>query len=350
MTKHTILFLAANPAGTDRRTLDEECAAIERELRMSSGRDDFDFRSKWAVSVDELMRHLNELQPIIVHFSGHGTAAGPAVAGSPGDGKSAPGAGIFLHDGHGSQYVSERALGKMIASAAPSTRVVVLNACYSATIAESLRHTVGCVVGMDDTLGDAAARSFAVAFYRALGHRRSVGNAVDQAIATLDAKQYPGARPLCKTRDGLLADQVVLPALGDEAPAQAQPAASQAGAGSAAASQPGRPGATSATPEPSLPTAAGQPHRQTKEAGITGDALLAPLSGLLPSQFAEVVFRAKVPAQHIHGDSAPQVTRAIDVIRYFEQDDRLDQLARILEGVATGHAAGGGRSGEKRPS
>jgi hypothetical protein len=347
MTKHTILFLAANPVGTDRRALDEECAEIERELRMSSGRDDFDFRSKWAVSVDELMRHLNELQPTILHFSGHGTAAGPGTAGSPGD---MPGAGIFLHDGHGSQYVTERALAKMIASAAPSTRVVVLNACYSATIAESLCHTVGCVVGMDDTLGDAAARSFAVAFYRALGHRRSVGNAVDQAIATLDAKQHPGARPLCKTRDGLRPDQVVLPALDGEAPAQAQPAASQAGAGSATTSQPGRPGVTSAPPEPSRPTVTGQPHPQMTEAGITADDLLAPLSRLLPSQFAELLFRAKVPAQHIHGETAPQVTRAIDVIRYFEQDGRLDQLARILEGVATGHAAGGRRSGAKGPS
>lgn len=71
--KHTILYVAANPLDTDRLALDEECAAIERELRMTSGRDDFDFRSKWAVSVDELMRHLNELQPTVLHFSGHGS-------------------------------------------------------------------------------------------------------------------------------------------------------------------------------------------------------------------------------------------------------------------------------------
>ncbi|HEX7842267.1 MAG TPA: hypothetical protein VF469_32570 [Kofleriaceae bacterium] len=71
--RHTILYVAANPLDTNRLALDEECAAIERELRMASGRDDFDFRSRWAVSVDELMRHLNELQPTILHFSGHGS-------------------------------------------------------------------------------------------------------------------------------------------------------------------------------------------------------------------------------------------------------------------------------------
>jgi hypothetical protein len=34
--KHMILFLAANPLGTDRLALDEECAAIERELLFRS--------------------------------------------------------------------------------------------------------------------------------------------------------------------------------------------------------------------------------------------------------------------------------------------------------------------------
>ena len=29
-------------------------------------RDDFDFRSKWAVTVDEMMRHLVELKPTVI--------------------------------------------------------------------------------------------------------------------------------------------------------------------------------------------------------------------------------------------------------------------------------------------
>src|SRR5215468_6561475 len=82
MKKHVILFAAANPSSTSRLALDDECTAIERELRMTPGRDDFDFRSKWAVSVDELMRNLNELQPTILHFSGHAStgATGPSAA------------------------------------------------------------------------------------------------------------------------------------------------------------------------------------------------------------------------------------------------------------------------------
>ena len=67
---------------------------------------------------------------------------------------------------------------------------------------------------MRGAIGDDAARSFAVGFYRALGHRRSVGNAVEQAVATLAAKCLPDEQlPICRTRDGLDAALVTLPQL-----------------------------------------------------------------------------------------------------------------------------------------
>lgn len=191
-SRHIILFLAANPSDSTHLALNAECAAIEHELRMTLGRDDFEFRSKWAVNIDDMMRHLNECQPTIVHFSGHGRA------------------GIQLQDE--CQCVNAHALAQMIASAAPSTRVVVLNACFSDVVAESLRNLVDCVVGMNGAISDDAARSFAVGFYRALGNWRSVGNAIAQAIATLAAKRLPDEHiPVCRTRDGVNADQLFLP-------------------------------------------------------------------------------------------------------------------------------------------
>ena len=48
--RHRVLFLAADPRDTTRLAQDEECAAIEHELRLTLGRDEFEFRSKWAVS------------------------------------------------------------------------------------------------------------------------------------------------------------------------------------------------------------------------------------------------------------------------------------------------------------
>lgn len=223
--RHVILFLASNPGGTTRLALDEECAAIERELQIAPSRD-FDFRSKWAVSVDEVMRCFNELQPTIIHFSGHGgggaghgdshtqaplrdsardivPAAGPGSCPGPG-----PGPGIYLQDA----YVSGRALAQMIAVAAPSARLVVLNACFSDEVARSLHRVVDCVVGMRGAVGDDAARWFSVGFYRALGNCRSVGNAVEQAVASLAARQLPDEHlPVCRPRNGICANQLFLP-------------------------------------------------------------------------------------------------------------------------------------------
>jgi formylglycine-generating enzyme required for sulfatase activity len=224
MPRSVILFLAANPAGTSSLALDQECAAIERELKLTPGRDDFEFRSKWAVTVDELMRHLLDLQPTILHFSGHGSAQG-TLPGQRHEGMR--GTRHVSCDGHASgllvvgddgqpQPVTPAALTKMIQAAASTVRLAVLNACYADAQAEALREVVGCAIGMKGTISDDAARSFAVGFYRALGHRRPVGNAYAQARATLEGKSLDGqAEPRCLVRAGVDVDTLVL---GGDAP------------------------------------------------------------------------------------------------------------------------------------
>jgi hypothetical protein len=195
MKKNVILFLSANPRSSNPLCLAEECAEIQRELKMTPHRDDFQFESRWAVGIDELMRHLNELVPTVIHFSGHGDQGR-----------------LLLQDEQGHpQSVSGRALALMIDAAGRDARVVVLNACYSTAQAEVLRTKVDCVVGMDGAIGDDAARAFAIRFYGALGSRRSIGNAVDQGVAALAAKQLPDeVLPRCVTREGVDKYQVVL--------------------------------------------------------------------------------------------------------------------------------------------
>lgn len=114
-------------------------------------------------------------------------------------------------DGAVSFRGAPRALAMLIRSAVPLARVVVLNACYSDSQADELRAAVDCVVGMVGAVRDDHARSFAVGFYRALGNRRSVGNAMEHAAATLAAKQLPREYlPRVRTRDGVDANRVVL--------------------------------------------------------------------------------------------------------------------------------------------
>jgi hypothetical protein len=224
---HVILFVGANPMGSGGLRLDEECAAIERELSMTEGRDDYLFLSKWANTTDDLMRHLNQLRPSVIHFSGHGSGSDSQHRGSDlrdlHDGCVPPDDGLYVQDAHGRpQCLHARGLRRMVEAAAASVRVVVLNACYSSAHADELRHVVDCVVGMKGAISATTARSFAVAFYRALGNRRSVGNAVEQARAVFAAGQLPEEQlPCCTTRGGLDAAQIFLSESGTPAPGRA---------------------------------------------------------------------------------------------------------------------------------
>jgi hypothetical protein len=195
-----IVFFAADPSATSRFALDEECAAVERELRMTACRDAFEFRTRWAVDVDDIQRSLNELQPTIIHFSGHGAHNHPSEAS------------VVVRGVDGRPHrLTGSALAGLIHTAACGTRLVVLNACDTAAMADPLCRVVDGVVGMAGAIEDPAARAFAVSLYRALGYMRSVGNAVAQGVAALTAFGYCDARmPVCVTRPGLAPGDLVL--------------------------------------------------------------------------------------------------------------------------------------------
>src|SRR5262245_40151307 len=72
--KHVILFLAANPRGTNVLALDREARAIHHELKRSGYRDRLEFVTRWAAEPLDLLRELRDLKPTVVHFSGHGAA------------------------------------------------------------------------------------------------------------------------------------------------------------------------------------------------------------------------------------------------------------------------------------
>jgi hypothetical protein len=195
-----ILFLAAK--GANQSTHTKEYAAIERELQMAPHGGDFDLRSKWALTSDDIARYLLELDPTIIHLRG------ARIESMGGDPDTSPGmapvgdSGIWLRDERGGmRFVTGRALKMMVTTTAPSARLVVLTACYSDDHATQLCQVVECVVGMVRDHAHAAL-SFAVAFYRMLGHGKSVGEALAHAVAMLAVEGVPDeCVPRCRTRD-----------------------------------------------------------------------------------------------------------------------------------------------------
>lgn len=168
-TRPCILFLAANPSGTTQLALDAEARDIQMKLD-ATPLHGIEATTRWAVTPDDLLQHLNMLRPTILHFSGHGTGV----------------SGICLHDEKGGcTVVSSSALTRLFAALRGNIRVVVLNACHSSEQGQAIAQVIDAVIGMDDTIGDEAARRFAAAFYRALGHGCSVRNAFDQGVAAI---------------------------------------------------------------------------------------------------------------------------------------------------------------------
>lgn len=72
--------------------------------------------------------------------------------------------------------------------------------------------------------------------------------------------------------------------------------------------------------------ASSPPNEETR---MTPTELLSRLSKLLPSQFEQVLYLARIPHEHLPAATAAQGLRAVDLMRYVEQRNQLDQLAQM---------------------
>jgi hypothetical protein len=166
-----ILFLAANPSNTTLLMLDEEIRSIDKSLRLTEFRDDFNINQQWAVRASDLQEALLRFKPDIVHFSGHGSSASEIILNNR-DGQSHP--------------ISSRALSRLFSILRDNIKCVVLNACYSASQAAAIAEQIDCVIGMSKTIGDDSAISFATAFYQALGYGKDIQTAFDAGCVEID--------------------------------------------------------------------------------------------------------------------------------------------------------------------
>lgn len=225
MKKHTILFLAANPSGTDRLALDREAHAIQVELDRSGWRDHFQFVTCWATEPVDLLRELRRTRPTVVHFSGHGDRGpgseqpcSPAltrdiVVDGLGSGDDAGGSySLVFQSADGTpRRVSAAALRDAFGAAGTSVRLVVLNACYSEAAAVTLLAHVDCVVGIAGAIRDDVARSFAIGFYGGLGEGESIAAAHLGGCAAIGLEGFAdGDRAHFKVRQGTDASTLTL--------------------------------------------------------------------------------------------------------------------------------------------
>ena len=173
--KKKILILSANPKNTARLRLDEEVREIEEGLRRSKYRDQFEIKSKWAVTFRDIRRAMLDHEPDIVHFCGHGKKGG-----------------LMIEDESGNAIlINTDMLAGFFKLFADKVECILLNACYSELQAKAIRQHIDSVYGLDRAIKRKTAIEFAVAFYDALGAGKTFDVAYKFAVNAIHMHNVP---------------------------------------------------------------------------------------------------------------------------------------------------------------
>lgn len=194
--KIIVLFFATNPHDTNRLRLDEEVRSIQEMIRKSEYRDSIIFESRWAVRPLDILQAINELNPDVVHFSGHGAATGDLV----------------LENADGTaKMVTKEAITQTIMTSSDKIHLLFFNACFSFEQAQFVTEYVDAAIGMTTSIGDKAAVAFAAQFYSSLGFGFTVQKAFEQAKGVL-MLESPDEQdtPALYLKDGIDADSLYI--------------------------------------------------------------------------------------------------------------------------------------------
>lgn len=172
----SILFLAADPTDASRLRLGEEVREIQEKLRLSRLRDRFALHQRMSVRPMDISQALLDVNPQIVHFSGHGTSAGA----------------LYVENRLGQIHpIQPEALAALFEMFAGEVKCVILNACYSEKQAKAIARHIPYVIGMSQAIGDKAAIAFSVGFYQALGAGRSIEEAYKLGCVQVRLENIP---------------------------------------------------------------------------------------------------------------------------------------------------------------
>lgn len=176
MDSIAILFMAADPTDASRLRVGQEMREIQEKLQLSKLRDRFLFHQRMSIRPADISQALLDVQPQIVHFSGHGTAAGTlCVENEVGE----------------THLVQPDALAALFEQFANQVQCVLLNACYSETQAQAIAKHIEYVIGMNEAIGDTAAIAFSIGFYQALGAGRTIVDAYKLGCVQIRLQNIP---------------------------------------------------------------------------------------------------------------------------------------------------------------
>ena len=169
-----ILYLTADPLKNNPLRVDAELHHVQDEIRGSKFRDNITVLHRPAADLKSLLNGLNDLNPNVVHFSGHGNKSGIAM-----DNASVAKPAVAM--------VSFKLLAKALSATDSKPQVIVLNACESAAARKPLLKLGLIVISMKRSISDAAAAAFAIQFYGAVASGQSVKSAFERGVVAVEA-------------------------------------------------------------------------------------------------------------------------------------------------------------------
>jgi hypothetical protein len=162
VTTISILLLTSDPTDASRLRIGEELREIQERLQLAKLREKFKLDQRMSVRPPDISQALLDIQPHIVHFSGHGTASGS----------------LCFENRVGEIHpIMPDALAALFEQFTDQIRCVLLNSCYSKIQADAISEHIDYVIGMNQAIGDNAAIAFAIGFYQALGAGRTIESA-----------------------------------------------------------------------------------------------------------------------------------------------------------------------------
>ncbi len=172
-----ILFIAADPTNASRLRLGEEFREIKEQLTLAKQRERFILALPClSLRPRDIARALLDVQPQIVHFSGHGTPKGALC---------------FEDESRQAHVVDPGALAALFEQFSRQVKCVVLNACYAENQARAIAEHIDYVVGMKREISDKAAIAFSVGFYQALSAGKTVEEAFELGRIQIQLQGFP---------------------------------------------------------------------------------------------------------------------------------------------------------------
>lgn len=164
-----VLYLTAANTQKDMLRTDVEVAQVQQELRGAKWGNALQFVYRPAATPKALLDALNDINPEVVHFSGHGGWSALVFNKE----KTLQPVGIT---------VDFDLLAELFSSISSPPTILVLNACDTLIGADGLLDKIPAVISMSDSITDLGAVSFASQFYSALGSGETLQNALNQAV------------------------------------------------------------------------------------------------------------------------------------------------------------------------